>query len=104
MISAACALAQDFETGVAAYNSGDYAAALREWRPLAEQGNKAAQSSLAFMYDNGVGVSRDKAEAARWYRLLADQGDTTAQFNLGDMYSKGEGVPQDDIEAVRCIA
>ena len=30
--------AQDFEKGVAAHKRGDYATALREWRPLAEQG------------------------------------------------------------------
>jgi hypothetical protein len=28
----------DFQKGVAAYQSGDYATALREWTPLAEQG------------------------------------------------------------------
>ena len=31
-------LAQDFQKGVAAYQSGDYVTALQEWRPLAEQG------------------------------------------------------------------
>ncbi len=36
--------------GVAAYNRGDYATALREWRPLAEQGNADAQFFLGVMY------------------------------------------------------
>ena len=30
------------ENGVAAYERGDYAAALKEWRPLAEQGDTKA--------------------------------------------------------------
>ncbi len=30
--------AQDFQEGMEAYQRNDYAAALREWRPLAEQG------------------------------------------------------------------
>ena len=29
----------DFQKGVAAYESGDYATALREWEPLAKQGD-----------------------------------------------------------------
>ncbi len=32
-----------FDEGVAAYHRGDYATALREFRPLAEQGDAAAQ-------------------------------------------------------------
>ena len=28
----------DFQKGVTAYESGDYATAMREWKPLAEQG------------------------------------------------------------------
>ncbi len=57
-----------FDEGVAAYNRGDYATALREWRPLAEQGDASAQLNLGSMYDAGVGVSQDYAEAVRWYR------------------------------------
>ncbi len=87
------------DEGVAAYNRGDYAAALREWRPLAEQGNADVQYSLGLMYRNGLGVRQDYAEAARWYRKAAEQGDGHAQFNLGVMYDKGQGVPQDYAQA-----
>ena len=31
--------AQDIAKGYDAYQAGDYATALKEWRPLAEQGN-----------------------------------------------------------------
>ena len=85
--------------GVAAYHRGDYATALREWRPLAEQGNAAAQSRLGVMYENGEGVPRDTAEAVRWYRKAAEQGHTRAQNNLGLMYQNGKGVPQDYAQA-----
>ena len=40
------ATAQDFEKGLAAVKRGDYATALSEWRPLAEQGNADAQYNL----------------------------------------------------------
>jgi len=38
------AVAQDFAAGRSAYEAGDYAAALQEWRPLAEQGHALAQA------------------------------------------------------------
>ena len=92
---------QDFGAGVAAYNRGDYVAALEEWRPLAEQGNAKAQYNLGVMFDDGEGVPQDDAEAVRWYRRAAEQGVAKAQYNLGVMFDDGEGVPQDDAEAVR---
>ena len=89
------ATAADFDAGLTAYNRGDYAAALAELRPLAEQGDATAQNSLGVMYDEGHGVPQDYAEAMTWYRKAAEQGYTSAQYNLGVMYSKGQGVPQD---------
>ncbi len=91
----------DFEAGAEAYVRGDYTIALKEWRPLAEQGNATAQSILGLLYENGQGVPRDYAEAMRWYRLAAEQGDAGAQTSLGVMYYRGTGVPQDDAEAIR---
>jgi TPR repeat protein len=37
---------QDFGKGLAAAQSGDFATALKEWRPLAEQGDAQAQIIL----------------------------------------------------------
>ena len=85
--------------GATAYSQGDYDAALRAWRPLAEQGNAGAQLNLGFMYDNGYGVPRDYVEAIKWYRRAAEQGNDRAQYNLGLMYDAGTGVPQDYIQA-----
>lgn len=51
--------AQDFDAGLAVYNDGDYTAALREWRPLAERGNPHAGANLGFFYYNGWGVLQD---------------------------------------------
>lgn len=93
--------AADFERGLAAYNSGDYETAFKEWQPLAEQGNANAQFNLGIMYDNGWGVAQDPQYAANWYLKAAQQGYVQAQFNLGVAYSFGEGVPHDDCEAVK---
>ncbi len=56
---------------MAAYQRGDYATALREWHPLAEQGGANAQLLLGSMYDNGLGVPQDYAEAVKWYSKAA---------------------------------
>ncbi|MBM3508219.1 MAG: SEL1-like repeat protein, partial [Alphaproteobacteria bacterium] len=69
------AAGQDFDKGLEAYGRGDYAAALKEWRPLAEQGDAIAQALLGFMYAEGQGVPQDHAEAVKWYRRAAEQGD-----------------------------
>ena len=92
-------VAQDFDAGVAAYASGYYATALREWKPLAEQGYAIAQSNVGVMYAAGDGVPQDYTEAVRWYRAAAEQGYALAQNNLGLMYFKGHGVPQDYAKA-----
>ena len=39
----------DFQKGLTAYKSGDFATALREWTPLAEQGNALVQTYLGSM-------------------------------------------------------
>jgi uncharacterized protein len=44
------AFSADFQKGLTAAHSGDFATALREWEPLAEQGNALAQYNLGFMY------------------------------------------------------
>ncbi len=88
-----------FEEGKAAYNRGDYATALREWRPLAKQGDAEAQFVLGAMFGLGDGVPQDYAEAVKWYRKAAEQGHAKAQFFLGIMYKDGQGVPQDYAKA-----
>lgn len=70
---------QDLEKGLAAAQSGDFATALKEWRPLAEQGNLTAQNNLGLMYERGQGVTQDLAEAVNWYRKAARQGYAGAQ-------------------------
>lgn len=89
----------DFEMGLAAYRSGDYATALKEWRPLAEQGLAKAQHNLGVIYQKGRGVPPDYSLALDWYRRAAEQGFALSQFNLGVMYLEGQGAPKDHVQA-----
>ncbi len=100
LLGAAEAGSADLQKGKYAYDTGDYAAALREWRPLAEQGHAKAQVNLGFMYHSGEGVAEDDAQAVEWTRKAAEQGHADAQFNLALAYDEGEGVAEDDAQAV----
>jgi TPR repeat protein len=51
------------EDGQAAFDRGDYETALRLWRPLADQLNSKAQTSLGLMYRNAT--SRPENGTAR---------------------------------------
>jgi uncharacterized protein len=94
------AFAGPVEDAAAAYKRGDYATAMRLFRPLADEGDASAQVVLGFMYKRGQGAPQDYAAAVMWYRLAADQGDASAQADLGFMYEMGQGVKQDYAEAV----
>ena len=89
----------DWKKGAAAYQSSDFATALREWTPLAKQGNADAQFNLGLMYHEGQGVPQDDKTAAKWWKLAAEQGDAGAQSNLGAMYYNGYGVIKDYVYA-----
>ena len=89
------------QRGLDAYRRQDYASALKEWRPLAQQGDADAQYNFGVMYERGEGIAKDEAEAVRWYTQAAAQGNADAQYNLGIMYSQGRGVAKDEAEAVR---
>lgn len=92
---------RDTDAGYAAYEKGNYESALKLLRPLAENGDARAQSTLGLLYYRGRGVQKDDAEALKWFRLAADRGDAIAEFNLGVMYAEGQGVPQDNDEAAK---
>lgn len=94
--------AQDFAAGHAAYLAGDYATALREWTPLAEQGDADVQARLGDIYlARGDTTIRNHGKAARWFRAAAEQGHARAQSNLGVMYDGGLGVRRNPAEAAR---
>ena len=78
----------------------DYAAAIREYRPLAERGNAEAQYRIGRMYEFGQGYPQDKAQGIAWIRKAAAQNHADAQQELGVIYATGDGVKQDDVQAV----
>ena len=93
----------DFQTGLDAFNKGDYTTAAKEWRQLAEAGEPEAQFNLGLLFLDGHGVPQSPVEAANWFRRAAEQDYTQAQHNLGAMYGSGQGVKRDYIQAYKWL-
>ena len=75
LFPAGVAFAGDKYDCLDAYNGKNYTEALRLCRPLAEQGEFAAQNALGLMYLKGHGVSQNDFAAAKWFRKAAEQED-----------------------------
>jgi hypothetical protein len=91
----------DFQSGLKAYENGDYKTALKEWLVEAEAGEPVTQRNVGHMYRKGQGVAKDFGAALKWYRRSAEQGFARAQANLGNMYLRGQGTNKDAKEAAK---
>jgi len=90
-----------YQAGRDAFDRGDYPAAVKEFKALAEQNDPKGQYALAIMYDMGEGIPQSAEKAMEYYRASAEQGYADAQNNLGVMYDQGEGVATDYNEAMK---
>jgi hypothetical protein len=86
----------DYEAGKEALNREDYATALSEFRPLAEQGDAEGQYGMGLMYGPGNGVPKNEVLAVEWFIKAANQGHTASMVQLGVYYDNGFGVVEDD--------
>ncbi len=73
----------DVKAGVDAWQQGDYAKAVAQWRPLATAGDPDAQFNMGQAHKLGRGVTTDLTMAVDWYRKAAAQGHLRAEDNLG---------------------
>ena len=89
------------KNGNKAYQSHDYAEAMRWFRMAAGQGDAVAEDDVGELYFFGHGVPIDYAQAMVWYRRSAAQGNATAQDGIGALYARGQGVKVDYGEALK---
>lgn len=68
------------------FQQGKYKEALDEYRKLVDEGSVAAQLRIGWLYQEGLGVSRDLEEAYRWYKKAADTNYPAGQFYVGVLY------------------
>jgi hypothetical protein len=72
-----------FDEGVAAYDSGDFAGAYAIWLPLAKAGDLGAMRNVGHMLRLGVGVEQDIERALWFYERAARAGLASAALNAG---------------------
>jgi hypothetical protein len=85
--------AADYALGLAAFHRGDIAVAHREFSALAEQGDPAAQYSLAMLYLKGK--QPNYARAIPWLQKSAGSGLPDSQYMLGMLSLYGVGMAKD---------
>ena len=87
-------LAVTLDSGVAAYDAGDYPRAYKIWSGI-DNYDLAAMRNVAMMLRSGQGVPKDPKKAEELYQTAAEAGLPTAQADLADMLLKGEAGPPD---------
>jgi uncharacterized protein len=87
-------IAAIFDSGVTAYDAGDYRKAFETWWELRYE-DVAAMRNLGMMLRKGQGVEKNPKQAEEFLLRAAQAGLPTAQADLADMLLKGEAGPPD---------
>lgn len=85
---------QAFNKGESAYLRGHYRRAMSSWKTAAAGGNAKAMNQIGYLYNKGLGVTKDYRKAADWYTRAAAAGEFQAMYNLGLCYQLGQGRKQ----------
>ncbi|QRM56625.1 tetratricopeptide repeat protein [Sinorhizobium sp. BG8] len=78
-----------------AFQRGYYLTAMELALPRAQLGDPAAQTLVAEVLWQGLGVRRNQKEAAFWYVQAAEHGNPAAMFRYALMLMDGKFVPRD---------
>ncbi len=82
-----------------AYQRGFYLTAMDLALSRAQLGDAAAQTLVAELFAEGLGVARNMEDAAFWYKQAAENGNASAQFKYAVMLLEGKFVPRDQKKA-----
>ena len=83
------------------FDKGNYPAAARGLRPLADAGNPVAQIDLGYLYQYGLGVPQSDGEALEMYGRAQRWGYVRADACMGVLYAQGSTITKDYGEAIR---
>jgi hypothetical protein len=89
------------DSGVAAFERGDYPTAHQELRPLAENGDPKAQYYIGLMSYSGKGAVQDNAEAIKWIKPAAEKGIADAQYLYALLLEGAHAGPAGKAEGVK---
>ncbi|HKX56284.1 MAG TPA: tetratricopeptide repeat protein, partial [Xanthomonadales bacterium] len=101
----------DYQSGVQAYQQGDFVRALEEWQKVIESppadvhpGERAETLyAVAMLFWLGQGIQQDTVTAAGFLRQAAELNHAGAQSKLGYLYLIGQGVPASYFEASKWL-
>ena len=82
--------AMELESGIAAFETKNFAHATKLLSPIAEEGNADAMYRMAIMLQNGLGCLANEDKAFRYMKSAAESGLPLAMHALGFMYFEGE--------------
>lgn len=82
----------DLTSGIAAFDSKNFALAYQLLAPLATEGDKEALFRIAIMQNNGLGMVANQQLALDNFKRAARLGHSFAHHMLGIAYLEGEGV------------
>jgi TPR repeat protein len=78
-----------------AFDQGQYLTALKLAEEAAARGEPQANTLIARIYTEGLGVQKDDKKAFEYYRRAADMGDVPGTLALAVSYAEGRGVKKD---------
>ena len=96
---AAGAAESEYNLGVGAYQTKDYASARRHWQNAVKEGEPSAMNNLGFLLFNGLGGPRDEKRGASLWMTAAKAGQDESQWHLANAFEHGKGVGRDKVEA-----
>ena len=82
--------AMELESGIAAFETKNFAHATKLLSPIAEEGNPDAMYRMAIMLQNGLGCLANEDKAFTYMKKAAESGLPLAMHALGFMYFEGE--------------
>lgn len=106
VITALCfapAVAADTAAGIEAFETKEFATALKELTPAAEAGDPEALYYLAQIHSGGYGVQKDLTEALSLYGQAAKMGHVPSQKEYGTALAIGDGAEQDVGEGLKWL-
>lgn len=89
LLCGSAALAGDYYAGYAAFESGNYYDAYKEWVSAAAEGDRLSQARLAKMFESGTGLPKRIGLATKLYISAADKGHKGSIIKLNDMAQAG---------------
>ena len=90
----------ELESGIAAFETKNFAHAIKLLSPIADEGNADAMYRMAIMLQNGLGCVADENKAFRYMGDAATKGLPLAQHAYGFMFFEGECTKKDIIQSI----